>query len=325
LTNRGIMQEVDLEVLKEKIDIVKLIQKHIDLKYENGEWWGLCPFHEEKTPSFSVSPTKHIYFCYGCHCGGSVIDFIAKINKVSVREAINILTELYNIPVSEIPVIIKVSKKYATKKEHKETIKMEYLENPMHSYDKEDIKEWIVEGIPQQIMDKFEVRYDKVNNTIVFPIIDHEGNLLSIKARSLSKDAKSKYYYYIKFGTVDFLYGYYQNKQSIIDKNEVIIFEGEKSVMKSINFGYPNATASMTDRIERTLENIIKIPCKNVVIAWDKGVPRTQIIKEVKKLKKYKNVYIIEDKWGLLDNKDSPVDKTKETFDFLYENRERIY
>jgi DNA primase len=81
----------------------------------------------------------------------------------------------------------------------------------------------------------------------------------------------------------------------------------------------------MTDRIERTLENIIKIPCKNVVIAWDKGVPRMQIIKEVKKLKKYKNVYIIEDKWGLLDNKDSPVDKTKETFDFLYENRERIY
>ncbi len=319
------MQEVDLDALKEKINIVEFIQKYVDLKYENNEWWGLCPFHDEKTPSFCVSPTKHTYFCYGCHSGGSIIDFVSNWNKCSIHESIDILAKIYDMPITKTPVIIKVCKKYATNKECKETIKMEYIGNPMDSYEKANIKEWIAEGIPQEIMDRFEVRYDKPNNTIVFPIIDHEGNFLSIKARNLSKDAKSKYYYYIKFGTVDFLYGYYQNQKEIIEKNEVIIFEGEKSVMKSINFGYPNATASMTDRIERTIENIIKIPCKNVVIAWDKGVTRSQIVKEVKKLKKYKNIYIIEDKWDLLNHKDSPVDQTKEIFDFLYENRERIY
>lgn len=318
------MQEVDLATLKEKIDIVKYVGQFLDLTLSNGEWWGSCPFHQEKTPSFSVNGEKQLYFCYGCHAGGSVIDFASDYNKISFPEAVEKLATEYKIPRSRVPVLVRIAKKYIKKNIAKETIKMEYINNPMLSYDKADIVEWIKEGIPQVIIDKFEVRYDRHNDNIVFPILDSEGKIISIKARTLIAGKKPKYYYYTKIGTVNFLYGYYQNQKAIAEKNEMIIFEGEKSVMKAESYGYFNSVASMTDRIANSIENIILAPSKDIVIAWDKGVSATQIKKEVSLLKKYKNVYILQDTKNLLMPKDAPVDQGKEVFDYLYSQKERV-
>ena len=319
------MQETDLTILKEKIDIVQYIGQFVELKFDNGEWWGLCPLHQEKTPSFSVSGDKGSYFCHGCKSGGSIIDFAINYHHIGMAEAIEKLAEEYKIPRNHIPTIIRVCKKFISKESNcKDVIRMEYLRNPMLDYVKEPIEEWIKEGILQSVMDKFDVRYDIYNQNIVFPIIDHLGNIVSIKARTLSPNKTPKYHYYTKIGTVNFLYGYFQNQEAIKEKNEMIIFEGEKSVMKAEGYGYLNTTASMTDRIENSVENIIVLPCKDIIIAWDKGISKSQVLKEVKKLKKYKNVFMIEDKWGLLENKDAPVDKGKEVFDILYSRKERI-
>ena len=281
--------------------------------------------HGERTPSFSVSEQKASYFCHGCKAGGSVIDFVMAYNHIGICEAIEKLAVEYRIPRNHIPAIIRTCKKFAGGKvQCKEVIRMEYLRNPMLDYVKEPIQEWIDEGILQSVMDRFDVRYDIYNQNIVFPIIDHEGNIISIKARTLVPNKVPKYHYYTKIGTINFLYGFFQNQDKIAEKNEVIIFEGEKSVMKAEGFGYFNTTASMTDRIENSIENIIMLPCKDVVIAWDKGVGKNQILKEVQRLKKYKNVFLIEDKWNLLENQDAPVVKGKEIFDTLYERKERV-
>ena len=64
-----------IDDLKRQADIVRVIQDYVQLKKKGANWMACCPFHKEKTPSFSVSPTKEIFYCFGCHKGGSVFNF----------------------------------------------------------------------------------------------------------------------------------------------------------------------------------------------------------------------------------------------------------
>lgn len=82
-------------------DIVDVIGRTVKLKRQGANHTGCCPFHDEKTPSFSVSPSKQIYKCFGCGKGGNVVDFVMASEKKNFPEAINYLAELYNIPVEE--------------------------------------------------------------------------------------------------------------------------------------------------------------------------------------------------------------------------------
>src|ERR1700679_3468508 len=74
-------------------DIVALIGQSVRLKRRGKDFVGLCPFHQEKTPSFYVSPTKQIFHCYGCKAGSSVIDFVMKRDRIEFIEALKLLGE----------------------------------------------------------------------------------------------------------------------------------------------------------------------------------------------------------------------------------------
>jgi DNA primase len=202
----------------------------------------------------------------------------------------------------------------------------------MDKFDKEDIVEWLDEGIAQDVLDKYDVRYNKRDNRIVYPIRDNDGNIISVKGRTLDPDFKDKkgfasrkYAYYTSIGTTYFFFGYYENREEIEKQNTIIIFEGEKSVMKLESFGMYNCVASLTDALtEEQVDALIKSSCRDVVIAWDKGVLTTHIKTQVKRLKKYKNVYYLKDTQQLLKEKDSPIDQGIEVFMHLYDNKERI-
>jgi DNA primase len=202
----------------------------------------------------------------------------------------------------------------------------------MNKFEKEDITEWIDEGIEKHILDKYDVRYNKRDNRIVFPIRDNEGNIISIKGRTLDPDFKDKkgfasrkYAYYTPIGTTYFFFGYYENKEDIEQQNEAIIFEGEKSVMKLEGFGMQNCIASLTHAFtEEQVDALIKLNCRDIIIAWDKVVLTSDIKEQVKRLKKYKNVYYLKDTQQLLKEKDSPIDQGIEVFMHLYDNKERI-
>ena len=87
--------------LKEEIrsanDIVEVISQYVVLKRSGRNYFGLCPFHNEKSPSFSVSPDRQYFHCFGCHKGGDVFTFISEIEKVSFKESVEILAERANI------------------------------------------------------------------------------------------------------------------------------------------------------------------------------------------------------------------------------------
>ncbi len=86
-----------LSNIRESNDIVEVISQYVHLKRSGRNYFGLCPFHNEKSPSFSVSPDKQIFHCFGCGVGGNVITFISKIEGVGFKEAVEILAERANI------------------------------------------------------------------------------------------------------------------------------------------------------------------------------------------------------------------------------------
>src|SRR5512143_1576098 len=81
--------------------IVDVIQEFVPLKRRGVNYLGLCPFHNEKTPSFTVSPSKNIYKCFGCGKGGNPVNFVMEQEKISYYEALKLLAKRYNIEVVE--------------------------------------------------------------------------------------------------------------------------------------------------------------------------------------------------------------------------------
>jgi DNA primase len=327
------MDEINLEDLKAKVNIVEYIGQYVELTLESKEWWGACPFHDEKTPSFNVNEEKGTYFCFGCRCGGSVIDFASSYHKLSFPKAVEMLAKEFKVTRNHIPSIMRVAKRFKPKCNDTPThATIEYICNPMEKFEKEPIIEWLDEGIDQGVLDKYEVRYNKRDNRIVYPIRDNDGNVISVKGRTLDKNFKEKkgfasrkYAYYTSIGTTYFFFGFYENRDAFESENAVVIFEGEKSVMKLESCGMFNCIASLTDALtDEQTDALIKSSCRDVIIAWDKGVSLSHIKGQVKRLKKYKNVYYLTDTEGLLQEKDAPIDKGIEVFMHLYDNKERI-
>ena len=85
-------EEIINEV-RQSNDIVDVISQYVTLKRSGRNFFGLCPFHKEKSPSFSVSPDKQIFHCFGCGVGGNVIHFISKIENIDFRETLETLAE----------------------------------------------------------------------------------------------------------------------------------------------------------------------------------------------------------------------------------------
>ncbi len=90
--------EYTIEKIKDSNDIVDVISSYLPLKKKGANYWARCPFHNEKTASFSVSPSKQIYHCFGCGVGGNVLNFVMEYEKLSFIEAVKQLAERANIP-----------------------------------------------------------------------------------------------------------------------------------------------------------------------------------------------------------------------------------
>ncbi len=91
-----------IDDLRRQADIVRIIQDYVTLKRKGANWMACCPFHKEKTPSFSVNPAKDIFYCFGCHKGGSVFNFVMEIESVSFPEAVRMVAEKSGVPLPKL-------------------------------------------------------------------------------------------------------------------------------------------------------------------------------------------------------------------------------
>ncbi len=318
--------------LVEKCDIYTYISQFVDLEYKNGEYWGLSPFKDERTPSFSVNIEKQVFKDFSSGKSGNIIAFVMNYHKCNFIQALKILKEFFNIQQDieyiEPPNILKILKQFKPIEKKEKKIERKFLANNcMDKYDKIKIKSWEEEGISPEIIEKYNVRFDSEKETIVFPIWDNNSNIINIKARSMSKHwkelGKPKYYYYYKLGTLDYLWGLNFKRDIIKEKNEIIIFEGEKSVMKMESWGIDNCAALCSGNINDEQLILLLQLSVNVVIALDKDKNYKKDA-NIKKLSRFCNVEIVSDKFNLLDEKDSPCDKGLEIWKKLYNERKLI-
>jgi len=91
-----------IDEIRNRNDIVDIISQYVVLKRSGRNFFGLCPFHKEKSPSFSVSPDKQIFHCFGCGVGGNVFHFISKIENISFRDALETLADRAGV---ELPML----------------------------------------------------------------------------------------------------------------------------------------------------------------------------------------------------------------------------
>lgn len=110
-----------IDDLKRQADIVRVVQDYVQLKKKGANWMACCPFHKEKTPSFSVSPAKEIFYCFGCHKGGSVFTFVMEMERVSFPEAIKLVAEKSGVP---LPQLIDDSRFEARRQESDQVIEL---------------------------------------------------------------------------------------------------------------------------------------------------------------------------------------------------------
>ncbi len=217
--------------IKDRLDIVDVISKYVILKKQGGNYWGCCPFHNEKTPSFSVSPAKQIYKCFGCGEGGDVLSFLMKINNQSFHEVVKEQAEILGI---ELPSSFEKTKDnkdikeqiYSCMKDTAEFFKKnllsdkntaaytyiagrsiteENIETYMlgfapNSYDalqqhlKGKYKEDILEKAGLIIKRESNTAYvDRFRNRITIPIFDEKGNIVAFGARAIESGQNPKY------------------------------------------------------------------------------------------------------------------------------------
>lgn len=323
------------------VPIEEYVGQYVELIEKGGELWGLSPFKDEKTPSFSIRPEQGIFYDFSSGCGGNLVDFIMKYHDVSLARAIHMIRKYANVSDDENGELVaklqtaKVAKKYKpSSKKTKAPIYSILPDDYMNrfEFDRDKLQIWSDEGISFATMNECGVRFDSFSNRIMYPIHNLDGKIINVCGRTLDPDYKSKglrkYTYIQQLGTLDILYGFHWCKNDAVRSGEIILFEGAKSVMKCKTWGINNAAALLTSHLNQHQMNyLIRFGNLNrvrVVFALDEDIDIRKD-KYISTLSKYVRVEWIRNRDNLLSEKDSPVDQGEEIFRRLYAMRVKLY
>lgn len=267
-----------------------------------------------------------------------IYTLIQYINECNFNESIELVCKVCNITYDRTIKKTEKSNSLAFLRQYKRSIGRETLEEIEETiYDesfktrfiREDCKLFYDDGINSETQEKFDISYDVLDNRIVFPIRNYNGGIVSFKGRTNDVDYKikgiPKYIYYYPVDGRHYLYGYYENRNDILNSNELLIGEAEKFVHQLDTMGIHNAVSISKKIISiEQLNRLIKLH-KDIVLVFDKDVTLEEIFIECRKFKGMCNLYYLYDYDNLLKNKESPTDRGEEIFNKLYENYKYKY
>lgn len=297
------------EIIDEVIsrnDIVDVISRHVSLKKSGSSYQGLCPFHSEKSPSFSVSPTRQLYHCFGCGVGGNVITFVMEYEHCSFLEAVNILAERVNM---ELPTISynndeKIERDIKAKLfDINKAAAIFYYKQLRQENGKIGMSYLIKRGLSPETIHEFGLGYapqnaslyrflkdkgydddilkesglftyergihDKFWNRVMFPIMDYNNRVIGFGARVMG-DAKPKYLNSPETKLFDKsrnLYGL--NVAKNYGKNNLIICEGYMDVIALHQAGFHQAVASLGTSLTSGQARLLKRYSDTILITYD--------------------------------------------------------
>jgi len=264
-----------IERLKTQTDIVDVIGHYLPLRKSGANFVCLCPFHDDKSPSMSVSPSKGIFHCFACKAGGDAIKFVMDYEKLSYPEAIEKIASMNNFSLnyikgnSEIPkenkqILENINAYYRSflprvneainylnsrgiSPELITKFELGFAPDSQHTLrvlqnENIEIKEALEVGIVKQNENGI---YASFINRITFPIYNHSGKIVGFGGRTISNNP-AKYVNSPQSEVFDkstLFYGYHIAKREIFTKNQIIITEGYLDVIMLHKAGFGNAVA----------------------------------------------------------------------------------
>ena len=302
------ISEEILEKIKSQNDIVDVISERVRLKKAGRNFTGLCPFHNEKTPSFSVSQEKQIYKCFGCGEAGNVISFVMKEKNLPFIEAVKYLANRANIPLE----MNNGEKSQSSKKKdllyriNVEAAKF-FFSNLMNN---QNAKEYFLNrGIKEETIKKFGLgfandswnslmfylrkkgindtlleeaglisvnkekgrKYDRFRNRVMFPVFDYQGKVIGFGGRVLD-DSKPKYLNSpetLVFQKGTNLYGLNFALKHNMSERYFVIVEGYMDLISLHQYGITNVVASLGTALTINQARLLKRYADKVIISYD--------------------------------------------------------
>jgi len=311
----------DLDEIKKRVDIVDLIGQYVPLKKAGANYKALCPFHNEKTPSFMVSPEKQIWHCFGCGRGGDIFKFVMEKEGVEFREALEMLAQRAGVKLASAPQYArqaglksKLFKLYG--------LVTQFFEQALFKTDegREALNYFRQRGLTDETVKTFCLGYalkgpalllkllqrkgytddllkssglfverngrlvDKFRERIIFPVFDVTGRPVAFTGRTMLKDREPKYLNSPEtpiFQKGKVLYGLQQAKDEIKKAGKAILVEGTMDLLASHQAGIRNVVASLGTALTSGQLTMLSRHSPRLVMALDMDEAGLSAIKRV--------------------------------------------
>lgn len=289
--------------IRSKIDIVDVVSKYVPLTQKGKNFFGVCPFHDDTNPSMSVSREKQIYRCFSCGASGNVFNFIMNYEHISFKEALNLLSTETGIEIKGL----KLSKTEDKNKKFYDIYELsnKYFQNNIQTPLAKAAKEYLFNRkITDEMIKEYGIGLSLASNSdltnlltkkgydlntlnliglssynhdlyidrIMFPLKDLNGRIVGFSGRRYDGQKTEKYINTKQtpiFHKGNLLYNYYDAKEWVRQKNQVIVMEGFMAVIRSSTIGIKNAVALMGTAMTHEQANLIKRLSNNIILCFD--------------------------------------------------------
>jgi len=292
-----------IDDLLNRVDIVEVIDSRVPLKKKGREFWACCPFHGEKSPSFSVSPGKQFYHCFGCQKSGNAVGFLMDYDHMEFVEAIESLA-------ASLGMDVPYEQGSAPTKPAQQTLEpmfqamekcADYFQQQL-KHSQQAIEYLKNRGISGQTAKTFGIgyappgwnnltgdekilvdsgmlikkddgkQYDRFRHRLMFPIRDRRGRCIAFGGRVINPEDNPKYLNSPEsplFHKSDEIYGLYELKKAVTNIDRIYITEGYMDVVALAEHGVETAVATLGTAINnRQIESLFRV-CKNLVFCFD--------------------------------------------------------
>jgi DNA primase len=304
-----LISQETIDKVRQFPDIVGIISDYVILKKRGRNYVGLCPFHAEKTPSFSVSPEKQLWHCFGCHKSGDHVGFIMQMDNVSFAEAITHIAQKAGIPIVE-----EERPKWMTQEEHRYKERLEllyavrvYFESQLPNSRGEAYL--YSRGVSAQMIQRFHLGFSgatdaflayaktqgwstelliqigvlsqsesggvnfRFKQRVIFPILDSRGRTVGFGGRSLDEDPHMPKYLNTEetplFTKRKILFGLDHAKSAIQKQKTVLVMEGYLDVIAAHQAGITNAVATMGTALSNEHAQLLRRFVDQVYLVFD--------------------------------------------------------
>jgi len=291
----------EIELIRERADMLEIVSRYVTLKKAGKNYIGSCPFHQDKTPSFTVNPDKKLFHCFGCNEGGDLFQFLMKIERIDFAEALARLAAQTGVPIRR-----ERASPLQKLKELNERVCI-YFQTNLVSPAGQKAREYLRQrGLSKEIIEKFQLGYalprwddlvkkfpenaealetlglvvrskdgslyDRFRDRLIFPIWSPTGDIIGFAGRTLS-DEEPKYLNISNtplFEKGSVLYGLNFARGAAADSETLIIVEGYTDVMSAHQAGIENVVAGMGTALTQVQAQLLKRYATRVILAYDR-------------------------------------------------------